>query len=472
MSGFASQTIGELRKSGQLDEAYAQGKAAFDAAPRDLYLQRALGWVLHDLAKREAKELGDGTGSPGRLAHNYEVWLADYRRLDRLGKPELLHSLIMNHALKGSKQWPGFLSFAHWWLPEAYRDEDRQPFVTADGKSLPSLELRVASAVSRIAVSAGDLSDEQLQAWASSFFDAALERWPDDQWLNYYKSQQLLGVGAHAEARSRILPLVRRQPRAPWAWVLLGKTYAESDSERAIVCFYEAIRVAHEPVSVVKARLALARLLANEQYFPAATCQVKKALALREEKGWQIPQEMLSLTRTPWYQELHQSTLPSEPNLTKQAEELLYEGAEGGLEQRVGVIDHQNREKRLAHVALSHKEGLVLPYHRFKGIDRLPCGTIVSLTVANGGQTALRFCMTTQEEIPGVCAVRRGTLVLPSGKPHGFVEGEGFDRVFVPPPLVAASNATPNASVRCSVVLSEDRRSGRVDWRAVALDVT
>ncbi len=115
-----------------------KAREAYAATPDDLYLQRAYGWVIYDLVKHEGVLFEIQKISPGRLANRFDEWLSEYRQFGAGERPGMLHSLLLNQVLKGSKAWPGFLEFAQWWGPEYLRPEDKEPYTAEDGKHLPS----------------------------------------------------------------------------------------------------------------------------------------------------------------------------------------------------------------------------------------------------------------------------------------------------------------------------------------------
>ncbi len=170
--------VSALRKAGNLNEALVMARSGFAQAPQDAFLQRAYGWVIYDLVKREVRLYEADEIPAGRLANRFSEWLADYERLDLIDRPGLLHSLLLTQILKGGRVWQGFLRFARWWDPKNLRDEDKQPYKNEDGKLLPNLEMRLLYAMGRTAVSQND--DPELREWAEGTLDQGLQQHPND----------------------------------------------------------------------------------------------------------------------------------------------------------------------------------------------------------------------------------------------------------------------------------------------------
>ncbi len=466
---LVSQEVSQLRKSGRLRESLDLAREGFTATPQDRYLQMAYGWVLYDLLKVELQDLELHRVTPSRFAQNFEQWINEYRQLDNIQCPDLLHSLMLTKAVKASKVWPGFLAFAWHWNPACFRTEDKEPYSTPDGKSVPSLELRFYYAVGRAAVEHRSGANEDLLHWAEESLLLASSKHPDDLWLSYYKSKLLLDAGKVDSAREFLWPVLRRQQRAGWAWSLLGHTYEHEEPETAITCFCHAIRLAQKPVEALNVRVHLAGLLVAAGRLEEAAHQVKIALGIRQDNGWSIPNELGQLVRSDWYRRYGtQADLPPDPDVSAAAEEILFGGA---LEFRLGVIDHQNPGKELAYVVFSPEDGTVLYYRKFKGLEKKPPGTLLEVGFSPDTKRAVQLRMAPKREIPDLYRHFQGELVLRDGQAFGFIHTDGGDRVFVPPPVMGRFEGSSGLLVRCSAVRSLDTKRGTVSWKAVTLSM-
>ena len=465
-----SSDVSQLRKSGQLLEALTKAREGFEANPNDTYMQRAFGWVVYDLVKQEAQLFEQGKSSPGKVANRLNEWLADYRQFGANERPGILHSLLLTQIFKVGKVWPGFLEFARWWGPEYCRPEDKEPYKTNNGKSLPSMEMRLFYAIGREASHRADELDPQLLAWAEDQLQAGLSIAPDDQWLHYYKSKHLLEKGKFVEAREWMMPVVRRQQRAAWVWTLLGQTFELTDAEKAITCYFRSVQVAGQPQEVANTRIALARLLASAERFDESAVQIRKALDYRTQNNFSVPQALMQMAGSDWYRSrANRNDLPREPDVGDAADAISFGGESGELVYRTGVIDNQNTEKSLAHVAFSIDEGVVLPYWRFKGVSDMRMGDIVEVSLANDDHRAIKWRKSVTTEIAGFCKQFVGELTQRAGQSFGFVVTEDNCRVFVHPQLMGESALTAGASIICQGVMGKDKQ-GKEGWRALTLE--
>jgi hypothetical protein len=456
--------ISQLRKAGQLEAALAKSRTCYGETPGDIYLQRAYGWVIYGLVKREVEALENNQSSPGRVANRFNEWLAEYRQFGENERPGMLHSLLLNQVLKGSRAWPGFLEFARWWGPEFLSDDDRKPYVLPNGKAAPSLALRFYYAIGREVLHQAGPGDAEVLAWAEHQVTAALAEYPDDQWLHYYQSKWLLDQGQIGQARDCLMPVVRRQQRAPWIWTLLGQTFEAEDPEKSITCYFRAVQLATKPMEVANTRIALARLLAFQQRFDDAALQVRRALEYRTENDYKVPQELQQLLGASWYRDRSGSKdLPREPNVAEAAELILQVAEKRPIDYRPGIIDNQNPLKSLAHVAFSVDEGAVLHYKKFRDATQLTLGQIVEVGFFHGENRACRLRMSELEDIPGFCGRMEGELSHREGQSFGFLVTQEGERVFVHPDLMVH---IPEGRKACIAMMGKDKQ-GNPGWRAL-----
>ncbi|EGJ09053.1 tetratricopeptide repeat protein [Rubrivivax benzoatilyticus] len=460
--------ISRLRKAGELAEALERARGAHESSPGDVYIQRAYGWVLYDIVKREVDDLEQQRIAPAQFTERMPLWLAEYRTLDAVERPDLLHSLMTNLAVRTHRQWDGFLEFARGWDPCHFRPEDRQPYAMPNGKRMPGLESRWFYAVGRELAERGLVLEPALRDWAERQLHDALRRHPDDPWLNLPLSRWLMARGEVGQARGRLAAVVRRQRQAAWAWDALGRTFELDAPADAIVCHFHALSLAGQPQEVAGTRVRLAELLVQAQRFDEAALQVHRALAFRRASGFKLPQELARFAASEWFA-LRQdaSRLPPEPDTAREAGRVLDRLDERPVVFRIGVVDHQNPGKALAHVAFAPDEGTSLHYARHPGAERLRPGQLVEVAFRQGDVRSIRFRPTEAEAIAGFCRPVTGTLVRRDGQSYAFLQGDDGTRAFVPPALLEPVSRAQPDSARAVVCMAKDRQ-GKAGWRVLA----
>jgi tetratricopeptide (TPR) repeat protein len=463
-----SQEIFQLRKEQRLEEALIKARTAFESTPQDIWVQRAYGWVLYDLLKREIESFQVTSNDVAHLAARLDSMIREYRQFGASIRPDLLHSQILTLILKVSREWPRFLDFARWWDPTAFRPEDRQPYQPPGGREIPSLGIRYAYAVGREALHHAANLNPDIIRWAEGQVDSALAQSANDQWLHYYKSQFLLNRNQNAEAEVHLLPVLRRQSQAAWVWSLYGHIQEQSNPGKAIICYQRAAQVARQPQEVGNTRISLARLLHEHGRDEEAAVQVREALAYRTSANYRIPEQLAKLSNSEWYRILaERSDLPAEPDVAAAAQEIVSAGSRARLVYRVGVIDNHNGEKALAHVAFALGDGSVLLYSKFNGIERREVGTLVEVGFIEGDSRAEDWRETGSTSIPGFVDRISGSVQRCDGHDYGFMSSSaGSVRVFIPPYLMAAAPPEIKEVASCVAVMSTDKK-GKKGWKAL-----
>jgi hypothetical protein len=344
------------------------------------------------------------------------------------------------------------------------------PFNLDNGKTVASLELRLVYAIGRTICSGAGPRDPNLVAWGADLLDAALDRHPNDQWLHYYKSKRLIDLGQTAEARQHLLPVLRRQREASWAWALFGRTWETEDPSKAILCDFRAVQVARKDMEVLGTRVRLASLLAKAERYAEAALQVRAALVCREQNGYRIPQDLGALAASDWYQRYGDlPNLSREPDVAQAAEALLFDAKAADLDYRLGVIDNQNPEKALAHVVFGRDDGAILLYRKMKGVSQLDVGTSVEVGFVKGESRPVTYRLAENETIPGLCERFKGELSQRPGQAFAFVIADGGQRIFVHTSLANGFEGFVGQGVTCRAVVGKDRQ-GKPGWRAVSIE--
>lgn len=463
-----ASTIAQLRKSGDLDEAAVLAKRLLADSSEDWYLQNAYGWVIHDKLKRAGTALKRDEISGSDAESILDEYVNEYFRLGQIRRPDLLHSLILQCVLKMGKSWPRFLGFARWWGPDNFREEDLQPYLTNDGKELPSLAQRFSYAVARaLTIDQKAIAAEHIE-WGEQFLEEALAEAPDDQWLQYYRSKLLLLRGDLSRAREVLLPVVKRQRTSAWAWSLLGETWESDSPEKAIICYQHAIALAQKPAQALNVRERLAHLLVRAARFPEAAVQVRAALDDRKMAAYKIPDRLIRLSESSWYTTHISVPAPvQEAELAGKATELLY----GELQYRSGVLEHHNHQKRVSYVAFSPRDGVVLKHSVFREIRDMRVGAVIEVSIEDETMAPIRVVRSQRHEIPGFYEEFNGILERVAARDFGFVRTTKSLDIFVPPGVMPNGSSSDGMQVRCAAVLSHDRKKGVDGWKALAIRI-
>jgi tetratricopeptide (TPR) repeat protein len=464
----SSSEIFALRKQGRSADALEMARVEYPEKASDIWLLRAYAWALYDHAKKlvdayEAKQL-----SPTALSGQLTPYMREFAKIANPLRGDSTFSQMLRLAGKASKDWQEFLGFARWAGVNDFSDEDSVSFVNDQGKAIDSLQKRFTRAICReTATRAADpQSDQALIEWGLGILEQALRDEPNDQWLNYYQSKLHLAHGEVDLAIKRLAPVLRRQSRAAWPWVLLGEILEATRPEDALNCYTYASQLARKEQEVTKVRIHLAQRLALMERFNEAAQQASLALKYREQHGFKVPQELQHLLASDWYrQAVANNSLQHLPKVDTSAKALLQELDRQSLTYTPGVIDHINTEKELSYIATSVNTGFGLLHRKFAQLAALPPGTLVEVGCAEPEGPPLDWRLSEANVLPGLCETLAGSLERQEGKDFAFIR-TARDDIFVPPALAKEFSAGQQYDVSC-LAIRRTNKQGKTGWRAV-----
>ena len=214
--------------------------------------------------------------------------LMNYANLAHIPKPGQLHTIIMNYAIKASEGIPNFISFVRWWDLSNLIAENYQKYKPAGSDiQYNSLVERLIKELHKYAMKSANENDI---TFALVFIESSLNHFEDNLWLLYYAAQLNVKLGHHEVARKLLIPVVRSQMKAPWAWEQLGETFDAIDLDTQIACCCRALLCPNtKPEFVVKIHQKLGNLLRQNGMLEQAKYELTTSMAIREKNGWKVP---------------------------------------------------------------------------------------------------------------------------------------------------------------------------------------
>lgn len=430
---FDPRHITELRKSGRLGEALKLTQQGMEENPHDPDVQTAYGWVLFERIKGVADSVRENEQLRGEVSRRLMAILREYAKLDKVEKPGMLHSNILNQILKIHVGWPAFLAFAKWWGESMFREEDRKPR-TWNEKQYESLDLKYFRAVGKRLADEDASFSEDVRSWAEQTLKHGLEKYPEDIWLLYHTGQFLAQKGDGEAARKCLAPVLRDKKSEGWAWAALGRTFNEDDLERALLCLFYSLELdkGKKELMTLGVRRELVNILVRQKRYEEAAPQCKAICTILEKNGYGVnkaPEK--DCLKTDWYQRYKDLDAGrSVRDLRSEAFKILQELDPKTFVEKIGVLENHNLEKSLAFVAFGPREGVLLKYKQFPAIRRAAPGTMWLVKIEEGS-FAEEITPIEQREIPGFFETFAGKLEIPPNKPFAFVRDRKGNQIFV-----------------------------------------
>ena len=463
---YISQQITALRKEGNLDDAEKLASSEFEENMDNKFFQSAYGWVIYFQLKNIPEDLQAKKITHGKSISLLNYYINLYVKFNLIDKPDLLHSMILMQVLKIDKDWDRLLGFAKWWGVDNFRQEDYKPLELQNGKKIASLNLRFYYRIGRALCTQYLSVNDEVKEWAEDQLILILSQNKEDQWLRLYNCKLMLLKGDSEGALKSIKQIIRKKNQVFWAWALLGDIISSYSSKEAILCYQHAINLSKIPTSVVNVREKLAKLLSLQSKHPEAVFQIKSALELRKKLGSnKISNDLNQMINTDWYKEHLNTKLPKETDVSNLVIDIIHN--EDDLVFQTGVVDNQNKSKKLAHVSFGLDDGVVLRHNQFSKISSVGIGCVVNIFFEEGSHSPIRWKRAGQSLINGLLHEFTGILEQIPEKDFGFIRTNLKESIFVPPDLMYQIKDKVKSKVTCRAILTLDKSKGKEGWKAL-----
>lgn len=379
-----SKEINALRKSGQLDEAYALAQHRLKEASNDIWILRACSWVLYDLIKQAISDnehenilgLYDEVTALGLDREEQLLWenlarqmmgyiwtLSKEGQACRLLKllehisplvwnaPSSYYSSVVQAVVRCFKEFKGVPSFEElalleWVDPDLFTSEDYQP-KQLEGQKY-ALKPIAESYYNSYAKAILGLKDrDRAQALYPKMQELALTH-PKYIWCGYNAAKLMLLSGSEdqCQLRQQLIPVVKAQSSQFWAWDAFADLYERNSDERFACLSRAMLCPLHSPEMTVNLRKEIVKELYYREYYGEARYEIEMVIKLRQEQGWREDPTIMQCLSKRWYVDAK----PKNPKAVyqqyeEQANELIF----GIIDKPQVLITSINREKKLAH---------------------------------------------------------------------------------------------------------------------------
>lgn len=466
-----SRELLALRKQGRSAQALAQARQGLEQNRHDIWFLRAYGWALYDAVKPLVQACQAKTLSPAALDSQLGQLMREFSAFGGALRQDSCFSQMLRLANDASRSWADFLPFARWAGEGAFSEKDKQAYQLENGKTIDSLHQRFMRAIARETArhAKANTAAPDVLAWGEQTIGAALQQYPDDQWLNYYQSQLDLAQGRREQAIARLMPVLQWQVRMPWPWSLLGDILAATRPDDALICLAHATQLAREELHIANTRIHLARLLASKSRHAEAAQQTRLAAQYRSNNGYKVPPELESQLNSDWYARIRsENSFQDLPTVATQARRLLLALQGQNLPCQLAVVDNINRQKALIHVSINKQLDVVLYERDFPQIVHLKLGDIIEVVLSEHGRRVLEWRHADGSTLPEDCKNISGTLMRRPGQNFAFVRSSA-GAIHVRAALAESFAAGQIHEVKCLAVWSVNRQ-GKSGWSALRVD--
>ncbi len=346
--------ITDLRKSGQLKEAWLEAAMEFKQRPDNVWIAREFAWVIYDCMKRytdrSSQYFEDMDAYVKCLARartlplssdeamffenagknvRFVVWeLA--KKKDDAGAPALRKLLgeiakwptdaqllvpgVIRGLSKGLSSDPhSIVELFDWYGLDHFRPEDFEKKEVNGRKVLSDAESMTHGYLKALQSKDwnGNLEfDEQtlLRGVAAAKSLLANPRCEDWQWPPYSLGELLVAMGRHEDAMSFLAPMVVEKPREPWTWHAFGQSIKSKSDEAYAKCLFMGLLVSREVKMSLSLHEEALSFFVNKGMNSQAKAEAMLIDACRRENGWALSELASRVLRNPDYNNAPEET--------------------------------------------------------------------------------------------------------------------------------------------------------------------
>ena len=494
--------IKELRQAGKLEEALQMANQDLEAEPDNIWNKRAAAWVYYDYLKKNAQSesfeafkenltkikdlqlpedekmvFDNCAWQIGRMVFELQKTKdVDYSKINELfeilkdfkiTKPSDAYSFLFKAFHKGYQNWSGYLKFADWWDFENIRSEDylKEEF---NGKRIMSIAEKAYIAYSKKLLemdqfySFGNqrlIDGERIRSFLPKL-DSLISKYPDYQYLPFYKAKLLLVLGSDENVMSAFLPFAKQKRNEFWVWELIAEIFSE-DKDIQFACYCKALSLKTSEDFLIKLRQTFAEMLIEKKMYHEAKTEIQKAITTREKHKWKLPRQIVKWIEQDWYNDAIAKNDNQDlySNHIKQAEEILYED----IPEEVIIVEFVNENKSILNfVKDKEKHG----FFNYSGkLTKPKIGDFLKVRFNGDGQNGFYKILSAKKdastEPSDAMKDFEGTIKVISSQNFGFIED-----IFIEPKIIEESQLTDGQQVRGKAILSFNKKKNEWGWKA------
>lgn len=486
--------ITTMCKAGQIEEAYTLVKSDFEAMPTDLWVQRAMGWVLYYLLKQDTKA-GDYT----KLVDHLE----EYKSLDQLTVQNdsmifdnvlfKIAEFIKNHVfptdidanaklstifawLKGYEfnpskgysfllqshlkfeAWGELADFFEWWNFDKLRQEDYTPYIMQNGKKMMTLAERVFIANSKALLKIKDLG--RIEEFLPKL-DKLMNDHPEMMYPGYYYGKLLLSLGSDSdEALKVIVPFARKKSTEFWVWQLLSDVYT-NDATKQLACLLRAVHCRTQESLLGKVRIKLADLYIRHNKLDLAKHQIDCVTRCYASAGRKLPYEIEFWINQSWINTVTSNSTDPIDYMSITNDILC-----NGTEEAIAVVSYFDSNSRKSTLIYGHEKRTIQ-----KMRIKVGAGAVVKINYIQDSTGQMKVLNTTKIGLPNnlsYAMVVEGTIDKREDKDFAFLKS-GSTRCFVSPNTVKKYGVSNGENVKGLIVYDYDKKKESWNWVCISI---
>lgn len=502
--------ITELRKQGNLDQAYTLGQQKMQADPNDIWIKRAFCWVCYDFIKiaieqndeeafyakiNEIAELDLDVNQESMLFQS--IWwtitkwvngnimpienkeqrrLLVFRLLEEIQQlpkfaPSEAYSAFAKAIHRASKEFLEYVYIMKKVDMSLLSDEDKYPTTYNDRQITPLWEQMLNSYSKCLLnllqyLTINNMTEELKQTKYEverhiCVLKDSLSRFPNYEYTLYYLAKLMIALGNNSAAINNLMPFVRKRSKDFWVWNTLAEALRDTDPQTAMSCCCRGLLCNAQEDKKVSLHESAAIVFASCGYYSAAKKEVLTANQIRM-KYWGKPitkQTVLNLNNNPEYAkaQANENNHSFYEEHLALAEQLVYADMTKPI-----LITYVNQEKHIANFIGSDQS---YGFFRYKGILKNHPQTNevyeAAMELIDEEKFNLCWCKKFSGQNCDTPFFKRIQGFVKRIREQGFAFVEN---TFISPELVKTHNLQDGDAIEAVAILSRDRKKNKFSW--------
>ncbi|MCF8365535.1 MAG: hypothetical protein K9H16_07130 [Bacteroidales bacterium] len=520
--------IEELRKSGNLEQAYVLAVADLQDAIQDVAIpellpelneeiatkesiimlgKRALSWVLYDFLKQNTdaenfdtfiyylKEFVEIDLDPSeKMVVNQLVWVIgkaafeftkepdfDISRMEELleatmklkfSKQTKGYSFLFKAFHKALKESPQYIEFASWWDLWSFIRDDYKYTKQDDGKKIMAVAEQGFNRYAKHLVFAlennpDEITEASLHQKVTDFLpvvETAMQHNKHYNKLPYYHIKLLFALGDFQKGFSLLKKQARQNQNEFWVWQLMGEVYSEN-KEKQLACWCTSMLCHTNLENIIQMRVKIAGKLIGKGQYDDAKTEIALILKSCLENKWNFPEEVANWGDEPWYG----LAKVNKNNLS------LYESYQqvaddilfGDIPERKIVVESVNTPKKILNFLGTD---FIKGYFKYdKILKNVREGDILVVRIQDAGLEG-RFNVFSaiklkMKYLDGILKPFSGEVIKHAAKNFAFADG-----MFIPPELCTKARLKDGEYIAGKAMISYNKKKEEWGWKAISID--
>lgn len=293
--------------------------------------------------------------------------------------------------------------------------------------------------------------------------DLIIKKFPNYQYLQYFKAKLLLKLGETKDSLSAFIPFAKQKRNDYWVWEIMAELFSE-DKEIQFSCYCKALSLKTPEDFLVKIRQTFCEMLIEKRMYNEAKTEIQIIIATRKKHEWNLPKPIVHWTEQEWYK----SAIPKKDNHdlysshTKQAEELLFQD----IPEELIAVEFVNENKGLLNFVKN--KGKFGFFNYSDHLMKPQIGDLLKVRFNGGGQDGFYKILTAKKVVSketfDALKAFDGMIKVIGGQNYGFIED-----VFIDPKTIIEKNLIDGNSIKGKAILSFNKKKNEWGWKAIEI---